>query len=178
MADGTSVFRIGLRLQNRRKQIRALILALLLMALWLLMSGIYKPLVMSLGVFSVVLSTWLVGRLGLLNDYAFHEDFVLWRVVRYAFWLTVEIGKADWAVTKVILSPGLPDRQRLIYVPAKQKTEHGKMMFANSITITPGTVTVETESEQFLVHALTDEAADQTSLARMGSEVSSLERER
>ncbi len=146
------------------------------MALWLLMSGIYKPLVVGLGVFSVLLCTWLVHRLGLLGENVFHEDFVLYRVVRYVFWLTVEIGKADWAVTKVILSPYLPDRQRLIFVPACQSTEHGKMMFANSITITPGTVTVETEADRFLVHALTDEAADQTALAEMGDKVAAMER--
>ena len=146
------------------------------MALWLLMSGIYKPLVIGLGVFSALLCTWIVNRLGLLKLNGFFEEFALFRVIRYSFWLVIEIGKADWAITKVILSPELPKRQRLIHVPAEQRTEHGKMMFGNSITITPGTVTVETEPDYFIVHALTDEAADKRALAAMGAKVCSIER--
>jgi len=155
---------------------RSIVLAVLLFALWLLMSGIYKPLIVGLGVFSVILCTFIVHRLGLLKFETFTEDFELLRLLRYGFWLTVEIGRADWAVTKVILSQSLPKRQRLIFVPAKQRTEHGKMMFANSITITPGTVTVETEPDRFLVHALTDEAADKRALAEMGSRVCAIEK--
>lgn len=95
--------------------------------------------------------------------------------MKYLIWLTVEIGKADWAVTKVILSPNSLKRQRLIKVPANQHTDFGKMLFANSITITPGTVTVETESDQMIVHALTDEAADLTALGDMGNRVCAIE---
>jgi len=146
------------------------------MALWLLMSGVYKPLIIGLGVFSVILCTWIVNRLGLFEHKTFNEDFAPLRLFRFAFWLTVEIGKADWAVTKVILSQSLPKRQRLIFVPAEQRTEHGKMIFANSITITPGTVTVETEPDRFLVHALTDEAADKRALADMGARVCAIEK--
>ncbi|MDD9910819.1 MAG: Na+/H+ antiporter subunit E [Ahrensia sp.] len=161
---------------GERGPIRAIVLAVLLMAMWLLMSGIYKPLVVGLGVFSVILCAFLVRHLGLLSKPTFNEDFALWRALRYAFWLTVEIGKADWAVAKIILSPDRPKNQRLIFVPAEQRTEHGKMLFATSITITPGTVTVETEPDRFLVHALTDEAADKGALAAMGAKVCALEK--
>jgi len=61
-------------------------------------------------------------------------------------------------------------------VPATQITDLGKAIFANSITITPGTVTVETESDHFIVHALTDEAADMSALKKMDHNVSSMER--
>lgn len=156
--------------------IRPVVLAVLLIILWLLMSGIYKPLVISLGLFSAILCAFIVHHLGLFRHSTFLEDFKPLKILRYGFWLTVEIGKADWAVTKVILSKDLPKRQRLIFVPADQNTEHGKMMFGNSITITPGTVTVETERDKFLVHALTDEAADKTALAEMGRRVCAIEK--
>lgn len=140
------------------------------------MSGIYKPLIVGLGVFSSLLSAWLVNRLGLLDSKTPSEAFFPFRLVRYLFWLIVEIGKADWAVTKVILAPTLPRDQRLIRIPARQRTELGKMLFGNSITITPGTVTVETEPDTFIVHALTDEAADLDTLDAMGARVAALER--
>jgi len=58
---------------------------------------------------------------------------------------------------------------------ARQKSDLAKVLFANSITITPGTVTVETESDQLIVHALTDEAADHAALEDMGKRVCQLE---
>lgn len=139
------------------------------------MSGIYKPLIIGLGVFSCVLSAWLVRRLGLLDSETPSGTLSPLRLLRYLCWLVVEIGKADWAVVKVILAPSLPRSQRLLRIPAKQQTDLGKMLFGNSITITPGTVTVETEPDTFIVHALTDEAADLDTLAAMGDRVAALE---
>lgn len=124
---------------------------------------------------SAILCVWISKRLGLLTQNAFFAELGAVRFVQYLFWLTVEIGKADWAITKVILSPDPVYRQRLIRVPSSQSTELGKMIFANSITITPGTVTVETEEKQFIVHSLTDEAADPAGLAAMDRQVCRLE---
>ncbi len=146
-------------------------LFVVLFVLWLLMSGIYKPLVVGLGVISCLLCVWIVSRLEILGEKGFQHDVRITKLVRYVLWLTVEIGKADWAIAKVILSPDLPRRQRLIAVPCTQQSDFGKMLFANSITITPGTVTVETEPGHFIVHALTDEAADPDALADMGTRV-------
>ena len=152
---------------------RAALLLVSLFLLWLLMSGIYKTLIVGLGVVSCLLVVWIVRRLGLLDETI--GPISPFRVVKYVCWLTVEIGKADWAVTKVILGNELPDRQRLIKVPATQDSDLGKTLFANSITITPGTVTVETEPDYFVVHALTDEAADQSALKSMNDRVTLLE---
>ncbi|MEM1039784.1 MAG: Na+/H+ antiporter subunit E [Pseudomonadota bacterium] len=146
-----------------------------MLALWLVMSGIYKPIVVALGVASCALTVVIVARLKLL-DKPVYNDMRGFALINYVFWLLVEIGKADWAITKVIL--GNPDavRHRFIEVPAKQRTDLGKMLFANSITITPGTVTVQTAGDRFYVHALTDEAAEPEGLADMGARVCRLER--
>lgn len=156
--------------------LRLIVLVASLFCLWLLMSGIYTPMIIGFGLFSAILSTWIVHRLGLLtNTLGFFAALRPVAFIRYLFWLLIEIGKADWAVTMTILSPQLPKDQRLISVPATQKTDLGKSIFANSITITPGTVTVETESDHFIVHALTDEAADLSALAEMDQNVSRME---
>lgn len=140
------------------------------------MSGIYKPIIVALGLASCVLTVVIVARLKLLSQ-PVYKDMKGLALVNYVFWLLVEIGKADWAITKVIL--GNPDavRHRFIEVPANQRTDLGKMLFANSITITPGTVTVQTAGDKFFVHALTDDAADLDALAEMGGRVCALERE-
>ena len=157
--------------------LRALALFASLFVLWLLMSGIYKPLLLVLGVFSSALSTWIVLRLGLVDKTVpVFQEMRLWSFLRYIFWLTVEIGKADWAVTKVILNPDLPRRQHLIAVASSQRSDLGKALFANSITLTPGTLTVETEDERFIVHALNDEAADIEALSAMDARVTALEK--
>jgi len=147
-----------------------------LFALWLVMSGIYQSLIIGFGLISSVLCVWIIFRLGLVDDKAILQRFRFFAGLRYLFWLTVEIGKADWAVSKVILSSVMPKQQRLIGVPARQSSDIAKVLFANSITITPGTVTVETEADHLIVHALTDEAADLVALEDMGARICAIER--
>jgi len=92
---------------------RIIALVASLFCLWLLMSGIYKPLIIGFGLFSSVLSAWIVHRLGLLkHSLGFFAELQPVAFIRYLFWLLIEIGKADWAVTKTILSPQLPKNQR------------------------------------------------------------------
>ncbi len=154
---------------------RAIVQILGLFALWLVMSGVYQPLIIIFGAISSILCVWIISRLGLVDDKAILQRFRFFAGLRYLFWLTVEIGKADWAVSKVILATVMPKQQRLIGVPARQKSDIAKVLFANSITITPGTVTVETEADHLIVHALTDEAADMAGLEDMGARVCDLE---
>ena len=147
------------------------------MALWLLMSGLFKPLLIGLGVISCLLCTWIVHRLGLpAKSGGLLDELKLVSTIRYLFWLVVEIGKADWLVTKVILDPKMALQQRLIKVPAGEASDIAKATFANSITLTPGTVTVETERDHFIVHALTDETADMGALEAMNRRVIALEK--
>ncbi len=155
---------------------RLLLIFATLFALWLAMSGIYdNGLILAFGVVSCAVCVWIIHRLGLVFPEAPLGGLRVFAAMRYIFWLIVEIGKADWAVAKVILSPDLPRRQRLIKVMCQQSTDLGRALFANSITITPGTVTVETEEDCFIVHSLTDEAADMEALDRMGARVASIE---
>lgn len=154
---------------------RAVTLFVILLALWMLMSGIYKPLLIGFGVASCALCTWIAHRLEIKDSEGVPTSIDIIGMIRYSFWLVVEIGRADWAVTKVILDPAMNVRQRLLKVPVSQKSDLGRVVFANSITITPGTITVETEKDYFIVHALTDEAADSEALADMDRRVSKVE---
>jgi len=149
--------------------------ALLLFALWLLMSGIYKPLIIGFGVVSVAIAVFVVRRMDAVDG-----DNVQLRLRPVAFfgyilWLLVEIAKANWAVTRIILSPGMATRQHLFRVPFSQKSDLGQVIFANSITLTPGTISVEAEPGHFLVHAVDYSDDDMDAIADMDARVTATE---
>lgn len=154
--------------------LHAIGLGLGLSALWLLLSGFFEPLLLSLGLISVLLCVYLAYRMDVVD----HETIPLhisYGIVSYLAWLTIEVAKANWAVTKVILSPKMALDQRFITVPTTQSDDLGRVIYANSITLTPGTITVEIEPGSFLVHALTKDAADMDALADMGARVTAIE---
>ncbi len=147
----------------------------LLFALWLLMSGVYKPLVIGFGVASVLLAVYVVRRMDAVDGEHLEIRLRPFGSFGYLGWLMVEIAKANWAVTKIILSPAMPIRQHLFEVPNSQGTDLGRVIFANSITLTPGTISVETEDNHFLVHAVDYGDATMGDLADMDARVSATE---
>ena len=156
--------------------LRGIIGALGLVILWLLMSGIYdKTLILAFGAFSVALSLYIAVRMDRVDEHNLGYDLGVIATTSYVFWLLVEIAKSNWAVTKIILSGKPPTSQKMFDVPVTQKSELGQVVFANSITLTPGTVTVETEDNHFIVHALDFGDGDMEALAEMDSRVTAIE---
>lgn len=156
--------------------LRTIFTALTLFALWLLMSGVYKPLVVWLGVASSIIAVIVVRRM----DNAAGAERLEVRLkpiatIFYWIWLMVEIAKANWAVTKVILSPKMPLNRNFFKTPYTQKTELGQTIFANSITLTPGTISVEVEEDTFWVHAVSYSEDDIEALADMDRRVTAIE---
>lgn len=139
------------------------------------MSGLYKPLILGFGAASVVLVLYVLHRMDTVDGDRVEIRLKPLATVGYFGWLLVEIAKANWAVTKVILSPKMPIRQHLFSVPYTQETDLGQVVFANSITLTPGTLTVETDLGFFLVHALAHSPDDMDALADMDAHVSAIE---
>jgi multicomponent Na+:H+ antiporter subunit E len=146
-----------------------------LIALWLLMSGIYKPLMIAFGLASVLGVLAIIKRMDKADEAGLEIRLHPVRSARYFVWLMVEIAKANWAVTKIVLSPKMAMRQHLFLVPYTQKTDLAQVIFANSITLTPGTISVETEDNDFLVHALNYSPGDHAALADMDRRVSAIE---
>lgn len=154
---------------------RLIVYALLLGALWLLWSGIYKPIIISFGAASIGLVLLITHRMNTVDEDKVPIELSPIKFLSYLIWLLVEIAKSNIAVTKTILSPTMPIRQNLFEVPYTQRTDLGQVIFANSITLTPGTVSVETETGHFLVHAVSYSAADMDALANMDARVSATE---
>lgn len=146
-----------------------------LFVLWLLMSGIFKPLLIGFAVGSVLVAVFVIKRMDSLDGDRVEVRLSPLRTVKYLMWLMVEIAKANWTVTKIILSRRMAIRQHLFTVPYTQETDLAQVIFANSITLTPGTITVETEAGNFLVHAVAYSADDPAALAEMDRRVSATE---
>lgn len=147
---------------------------LLLFGLWLLLSGHYTPLLLGFGVLSCLFVVWIVQRMDVID----HETEILragWRVLTYFPWLAWEIIKSNWDVAWRVLHPALPVSPTLIEVTGCQKTDMGRVIYANSITLTPGTVTVDLEGSRFTVHALTRAGADAVIAGDMDRKVGALE---
>jgi multicomponent Na+:H+ antiporter subunit E len=132
-------------------------LALLLVAAWLLWSGIYKPLLLWLGAFSCLLSLYIAHRVGFFKQSTgFH---LLPRIPRFSLWLLVEIVKSSLEVVRIVLNPKLPISPTVVEIEAKPEDEIGQVILANSITLTPGTVTLDVFNNRLLVHCVTREGA-------------------
>ena len=141
---------------------RFLILFTTLMAGWLLMSGIYNGLLIGFGIASCLLCTWLSLRIG-ATDREGLPTHLFARLPAYLVWLIGEIVSSNIATAKIILR-GVSDPE-IFEVPANQVTAAGLANYANSITLTPGTVTVDineakTGPSRFLVHALHPQFGD------------------
>ena len=156
--------------------LKSSVATLILVALWLLMSGLWdKPLILIFGVISILITLYAVHRMIKADDEGLPFPVHPLKLFGYLCWLMVEIAKSNLAVTKVILSGEQPQRQKLLLTPATQAADINRVIYANSITLTPGTVTVETEDEQFLVHALDFGDGDRESLEDMDRRVTAIE---
>lgn len=137
---------------------RHLSLAGFLFIFWLVLSGHYTPMLMTAGAVTALLCVLAAVRMRTV-DAEGHPIELFPGAVTYFPWLLWEILKSAWSVTKVILHPKLPISPTMTVVRASQKTAAGMATYANSITLTPGTVTVGVKGNEFTVHAIVREGA-------------------
>lgn len=129
-----------------------------LFVFWLVLSGYFDPFLVAAGAGSAIAVVWLAHRMDVI-DREGHPIHLGWRALTYWPWLLKEIVKSALQVSKIIVTPSLPISPSFVRVKATQHTAVGLAIYANSITLTPGTVSVEVAEGEFLVHALTKEGA-------------------
>lgn len=151
-----------------------LALAASLFGFWLLLSGIYTPFLVLSGLGASIAVALLAQRME-LADREGHPIHLGLAAAAYWPWLLKEILKSGWQVTRIILDPRLPISPTLVRFKPSQKTAVALATHANSITLTPGTITVEAQHDEFLVHALTREAAAGVVASEMDRRVSRME---
>ena len=150
-------------------------LGVILSSLWLLLSGLFdNPLILSLGLASVLFVLYIAHRMDVI-DHEGHPVHLGWRIGTYWPWLMWEIVKANIDVAKIIISPKMEIQPHFFEVDASQTSELGHVIYANSITLTPGTVTVDVDAGVLRIHALTKDAADGVISGEMDKKVTLVE---
>jgi multicomponent Na+:H+ antiporter subunit E len=149
---------------------------LFLFAFWLLLSGHYVPFLIGAGFACALLVVLFARRMDLVDHEGHPVHLAPRALVTYWPWLIKEMAKSAWSVSRIILDPKLPISPTLIKVKATQKTEVGRTTFANSITLTPGTISLEVGREEILVHALTRAGAQDLAGGEMDRRVTEFER--
>ncbi len=143
---------------ERNKAVVVVLWMVILATVWLLWSGLYKPLVMGLGVVSCVFTVYLVHRTGFFQESTIIH--VIPRIPKYWVTLFIEIVKSNIDVTRIILDPRLPISPTEIEMDAAPKGPVGQAILGNSITLSPGTVTIDVHQGKFRIHCLTQQGAD------------------
>ena len=149
---------------------RIIITTVLIFLFWFTLSGHTEPLLIALGILSSVLSVYLSKRMDIID----HESYPLHlstRLLRYYPYLAKEIITANIDVIKRILKPGQSISPQVFTLPAEKKTDLSKVIYANSITLTPGTVTLDLSGSEMKVHALSKEAAEDLQKGEMAKAV-------
>ena len=155
---------------------KKIVTIIFLALLWLLMSGLYKTLILSFGGISVILVIFFTKRMTENDGYELKSQLSIFKTVKYFGWLFIEVVKSNWEVSKILLSQTIEVNQKFVKMPVSQKSDLAKVVFANSITLTPGTVTVEVEDQSFIVHALNVNESSMDDLQNMDEKVTLIER--
>ncbi len=147
-----------------------------LVVTWLLLSGYYfdHPLIMIFGFLSCVMTAWIAHRMDVVDHEAvpYHFGF---RILAYWSWLFKQIAKANIAVTKIVFSDLGQVRPQMFKVKADGLNDMGLVILANSVTLTPGTVTVDLIDDELTIHALSKDLADPSGIMEMKKRIASLE---
>ncbi|MBL41245.1 MAG: cation transporter [Rhodospirillaceae bacterium] len=153
---------------------RALSLFIFLSIIWLLLSGHYNPLMLFFGLISVLFTTYIATRMDLVDKEG-HPVHLTWKIPIYWLWLLLQIIKSNIQVSIRILSPKININPEMIMIPMNQKSDLDRTNYANSITLTPGTVSVRLdESGDILVHSLDNIFAKELKAGLMEKKIKNL----
>lgn len=144
-----------------------------LFGVWLVLSGRYDVPHLIIGGLVACGVAWLNTG---FHHSPFHH-FPLGRLLLYSPWLLARIVESSIHVTKVILSPSLPIEPRLFHYQTHLKHQLAIVLLGNSITLTPGTITVEVEGNHLMVHAIDEASHEDLVSGRMERKMASVFRE-
>ena len=134
---------------------------LLFFTVWLILNG---KVTVEICIFGILISAALFYFMCRYMNYSVKKELLLFRLLplflRYFWVLVEEIVKANMAVLRLIVSPEVQPEPALVYFDTDLETDLAKVILANSITLTPGTITVSVEENRFCIHCLDREFSD------------------
>lgn len=169
--DCTEIYMATLSNKNRLR-LRFGALLFLLITAWLLWSGLYTSLLLGLGTLSCTLSLYLAHRVGYFDEVFSLQ--VIPRLPRYWAWLLVEIAKSSLDVTRIILHRNPPISPTVVEIEAAPRGPVGQAILGNSITLTPGTLTLDVHDGRITVHCLTQTGAQALESGEFNSRAAAL----
>lgn len=129
--------------------------------IWIIFNGQFT---LEIAAFGVVISGFIYWFMCRFLSYNPKTDLVLVRklfqMLYYAFVLVREIIKANFAVIKMIMSSKYEIEPAVVRFKTDLKTPFARILLANSITLTPGTITVSLENDEYVVHCLDKSLAE------------------
>lgn len=147
-----------------------------LVCLWLLLSGLFKTQLLILGAMSVLLVVWLAVRMRVLEHRGQPIYFRFLHILNYWAWLLGQIFLSNMDVTRRVWSRELDIKPTLRRVTATPDTDMGRVIYANSITLTPGTTAINfTPGDDILVHALHEDSLVELEGGAMAAHVRAVE---
>ena len=153
---------------------RSVSLFAVLYGVWLLLSGIWEPFFLISGAVASLLVVIVAHRMDVIDGEG-HPIQLSWRALTYFPWLFWQIIKSNIDVARRIVSPRLPIEPADGWVEANQKSTAGLVTFANSITLTPGTVSMTVYEDRIHVHALSKAGLDDVKAGEMNRRVTQME---
>lgn len=145
-------------------------LAIALACLWLLLSGHFEPLLLAFGALSIAFVVWFSQRMNVVDGESYPFG-LLPRLAGFWLWLLKEIIKSNLDVTRRVFSTRAAVKPVVFDAPANHKSELGLVVFANSITLTPGTVSLAVSPGRIRVHALHPDIARDLLQSGMGERI-------
>jgi multicomponent Na+:H+ antiporter subunit E len=133
-------------------------LAAILVLVWMLLSGMLEPLMLTFGLFSVVFSLWITGRM-LKIDQERYTFFVTRSFIRFLYQLAIKVVQSNIDVSLRILG-FRPVESTFITIPMPYKDDVAKVLYANAITLTPGSSSIALSDDTLLVHTLSNQGAE------------------
>ncbi len=131
-----------------------------LVVFWLLLNGSLASDVLVVGLMAALAITLLFRNgLSVVSEFRFTPQALMAAPAYVAYFLK-ELVKSNLKLAGIVLSPTLPLHPGIVKVRTRLKSPMGRLLLANSITLTPGTLTVEMEGEWLYIHWVTVEAED------------------
>ncbi len=145
--------------------------AVILFGFWVLLSGKFDIFHLTLGAICCILVAYLYHDLLFANVRVGDMRVVAWRFITYIPWLLYQILMSNLHVASLVLRPKMPIDPQVLTFKTKLETDISCVTLANSITLTPGTITMDIRDDVFYVHALSKKVADDLKAGEMEDRV-------
>jgi multicomponent Na+:H+ antiporter subunit E len=148
---------------------------ILMSLFWILISGLFDTLHLVLGLISCLIVSALMHKV-MFESFEPKKYFtLLYNTICYIPWLLSEIITANLDLVYRTLHPSLPIKPQIITIRPGIKSDYAKTLLANSITLTPGTVTISSEGSEFTIHAIADKPATSLKAGEMQKRVAEMD---